>query len=59
MNEVSEQAGEKKILELEDVHTYYGSIQAPETSLAMSRSCRPAWPDGRLKRPVDMLRVIW
>ncbi|MGH3084312.1 MAG: ABC transporter ATP-binding protein [Gaiellaceae bacterium] len=28
MNEVSEQAGEKKILELEDVHTYYGTIQA-------------------------------
>jgi hypothetical protein len=55
MNQQSD--GEKKILELEDAHTYSGSIQAPETSLAMSRSGRPAWPGGRPKRPVDTLGV--
>jgi hypothetical protein len=33
--------GQKKILELEDVHTFYGSIEASATSLAMSRSGRP------------------
>jgi hypothetical protein len=37
---------QKKILELEDVHTYYGSIQAPETSLAMSRSGPPGLTGG-------------